>query len=448
MTVTNERYTGYAPESIMTDLGIDGFVPAADPSSATDHRPPIEIAVELKGVFDPLGKAMASSSRPDAILADNPELIDKVMEQPIYRLNFGHQFRRLPWDVALGADLSPIPELQKAVHTAEPGTALDMAIANKRAFVTGLIENYAERHPEVSDHGHPNSPEVLRSSIDYCFFDFDNPFDAEEWKEHERFIESLAPEEQEMVGLSNDIRGWLSHQARIDAPGLRHYEEFLLLKNNYSNTIKEITHMIMPIGEYGVEFAEAVLRAIALMQASADVSVRDLAYDLTVGHEDTLRHHTARAADKAEGSEETTMDTAQEAHISVMQAVAWLTAEKVEGYDDPIDLLEVIVISGNIERLARYLPMGFIGPMNMQGAYIEGGSVPTEDSVKFGDKFEAYLRERRAAYVEKLMKDADHPDGDEKGFKLLGRVCVGSGRNGAIQALAYTLVDMLRSPII
>jgi hypothetical protein len=52
-----------------------------------------------------------------------------------------------------------------------------------------------------------------------------------------------------------------------------------------------------------------------------------------------------------------------------MEVIALLTADRVQGYDDPNVLLEAIIDQGIIEEFTRAIPMGLIGPLVFAGKY-------------------------------------------------------------------------------
>jgi len=206
--------------------------------------------------------------------------------------------------------------------------------------------------------------------------------------------------------------------------------------------MKEFTHLMMPIGEYGEEFGQRVMAAAAVTQIVAE-DVRGMAQIATAGHEATLHTYTARGSDGAGANSYTTMHTVQEGILSVMQAIAFLTAERVEGYDDPSALLSDLVREGLIERLARYTPMGFIGPMTLTNQYVPGAIERTDRGLRFSDAFEALLKERRSRYVTRVMLgEMDQNHGD---YKSSGRMCPVSGRDGGIHAMAASIAALVSS---
>lgn len=129
-----------------------------------------------------------------------------------------------------------------------------------------------------------------------------------------------------------------------------------------------VGYLFMPVGEYGPVFAEKLLRTTTYMVNTTGYTIRPLAATLAKDHENVIRKHTAR------GSDGRPLDTALimmigEGSRSIMEATALLTANKVEGYDDPDVLFEAIVEQGILEQLTRSIPMGVLGPLMFAGKY-------------------------------------------------------------------------------
>jgi len=421
------------------------------PTPQTRHeatlRPPVEITAELRDIFNPLCIAAAEVSQPDAIAAHDPELFDEVVALSEHVLPNKDMFLQLPWDLGLGFDLSELADLKAASKAAR---AIDpFSDDSKRAsaaisdFEERLEASHLARHPELEGYDRREIEALI-----FTWFDRNRSgtFDRGEWEQNQRYMEGLDPADQRAIEASRGIRRNNIGKAKHFSDSMQQTDTFLFAHNRHAQSKNLTSSLVMPVGEYGAEFAQRAVATTALIQAAAHRSIHQLAGQVTEGHEATLHEYTARAHEAPEATAETTMETLQEGIMTIMQSVAILTAEKVDGYDDPIALLEDIVKSGLIERLARYTPMGFVGPMAISGRYMPNSLVRTETGLVFSEDFEEFLRERRDKYMGEYVLRAVSDDTKRKGAQPLGRICPVSGKGGGIQALASTFLALMKSP--
>ncbi len=132
--------------------------------------------------------------------------------------------------------------------------------------------------------------------------------------------------------------------------------------------------MVMPVGEYGPEFATKLLHTTQYSMLHATALTGE-ASELAKGHEVVLKEYTARGRDIADlgsGSAEGLVNTVEEGVLTIAQAAALITAEKVQGYDDPMVLLQDIQAAGLINKLTSTIRMGIAGPFTMAGVYFPG----------------------------------------------------------------------------
>lgn len=134
-------------------------------------------------------------------------------------------------------------------------------------------------------------------------------------------------------------------------------------------------YVILPVGEYGDAWTRRLVHTAVFAKgranpASREVEVREVA----AAHEGVLRRYTARGKNAPADvpAHEVLGYVAEEGVVSSIQTMSLLTAEKVDGYDDPDALLQAIIDNGLIEELTRAIPMGVIAPMALSGTYIPG----------------------------------------------------------------------------
>jgi len=168
--------------------------------------------------------------------------------------------------------------------------------------------------------------------------------------------------------------------------------------------------LVMPIGEYGEQFAERLLRATIVAMEITGQGLEEDATRVVKEHESVLREHTARGQsegkarydydfnllgwDKVTGA--APLATLQEGILSVMQTIALLTANKVPGYDNPDDLLRDIVAQGVIERFTRRVSMGYVGPLTLFGAYYPHPLTTSNGKLELTDELSMILKENKA----------------------------------------------------
>jgi hypothetical protein len=403
------------------------------------------VNTELRDIFNPLCMAAAEVAQPDAIATREPQLFDEVAKLPAHIISNDKMFLTLPWDVAAGSDLSEWVVLKGNIKTTresygglseEHGKALD----DIEDYTHQLEVNYAERHPNAS------AAELRDVGFEIRVrFGGIKSLDTEALKRYENQIARLDPVEQSEIATFRKLQRTNIFKAYWFSDEMQTSEQSVFAHNRHANSNDITSNLAVPIGEYGTEFAQKNVATTALMQAAASANIQQIAAQVTEGHEPTLRQFTARGAEASEVNAATTMETLQEGILSVMQSAAILTQEKVEGYDDPVALLEDIISSDLIERLARYAPMGFVGPMALSGKYWPNSLVRTDSGVTFSEDFEGYLKEQRDKYIGEFVVRANSESLPENVSRAIGRVCPVSGKGGGIQAIAKTYLALMKS---
>lgn len=171
-----------------------------------------------------------------------------------------------------------------------------------------------------------------------------------------------------------NMRSLSSFSGLVDTHATGNFDNFMAMPTSaldvggLSKGLAPVGYLFMPVGDYGSKFAEKLLRTTAGMVNVAGHSLRPLAARLAQEHRDVIVKHTAR------GKDGRPLDTSlivmtQEGARSIMEATALLTANKVEGYDDPDRLFEAIVEQGILEQFTRSIPMGVLGPTAFSGKY-------------------------------------------------------------------------------
>lgn len=211
-----------------------------------------------------------------------------------------------------------------------------------------------------------------------------------------------------------------------------------------------------PEGEYGADFSTALLKTTLYAVDLADATLGSQAARLAEGHEVTIQHHMARG--HQDSKEKRTPDEAlvaavQEGAATVAQVWSGMTAERVAGYDDPVDLVEALTRQGLVEEFTRAVPMGMVGPMTLAGMYfpglvqhVGGGELrlnpDTMRVIKQARTQQVALYATRwAAYREALQQH----DEDAESPEVTGLICPAAFPGGGVAQLARAMAQALRS---
>lgn len=399
-----------------------------------------EATKELRDVFDPLCELTAEVTRPDTVYNSNQEVVEHALMTPIRHIPSSLPSDTLPSDILVDIDLSVLP----AIYEKERRDPLDEdGPSGMGQLVDTIFDNWQQRHPHSATKREFVEGELMRKVL----LRNASSFNMSEWKEWEAYFVGLPEDEQERIDSMRSVRGYNigKWEASALTADMARTAAVAHLHNDMIPSSEVYSDLIVPIGEYGEELATEMLQTTAIMQAVAQKRVHSSAEGLTVGHEDALRTFTARGAGAAEADADSTMAALHEGILSIAQTLAILTCEKVDGYEDPHELVRDIVDAGLVSRLARFSPMGFVGPMALSGRFIAGSLVRTEDGIKFSDEFEQFLKQEKAAYMARLMVESEVEQGADQRlvYHPLGKVCPVANIGGGIDKMSITFRDLL-----
>ena len=386
----------------------------------------LEAKRELNEIFTPLCVEAAHISDPSVITREQPELLDQVhrLVEPLTIANGTvNQASRqmLPWDLFLGHEIYPA-----SGRSIESGNA--------------ILRDFVKRHPEIKDQDEETLEYVKLTwqAFEQIYLDGVHPINEAEWRHNEQFMLGLDPAIQTDVGKMNQFRltGINKNEGWVYDPQtpMRRSDELLFVRNPLGGESFGEKDIILPVGEYGPEFTETLLKTVVIMQDRIRTIMPDSSEQATVGHEAVLGQFTARANPQSSPeisgvSGETTLATLHEGILTIAQALAQLTAEKVDGYDDPYVLMDDIVASGLVELLAARVTLGLVGPMALSGRSVVGSLEKTDNGLVFGAPLDAYLKRKRAQYVEAL-KQLGHVG--PEGTSMTGHTCPVSEKGGGV----------------
>lgn len=428
---------------------------------------------KLREALDPFTKLAAD--RIKANLLTDPEVKESAGQHETYSISYRPEFAILPPGL-FDESIAAFPQ------THEENDALFEAFEQRHAVSGTAVEQqkWGPVHTERASGpiwGFNQLRDTVRSHIIYG-----EPLELDP-KEHTRYEETYKEHiakgtEAHMLELwtyrSREVSknspklGRDKKETRFDrAPG--RFAEFIYthVDVNAPDFISVPSSIVMPVGAYGREFAEKLLRATAVAMEQASHVVDAEASEIAEKYDDVLGRRTARGAAerykdysknifRPEGAEHnptteyTPKAILQEGILSVMQAVALLTADKVPGYDDPDELLDDLVDQGVIERFTRKLPMGYVGPLTLKGAYFPNPLHVEEGRLTFSEPFAEHLRAERKPFIETAltwlaMKHdyADNPDFlkdfDEGSLAIM---CPVASELGGLRAISEAVRDI------
>lgn len=418
-----------------------------------------EASKELHDVFSPLASLVASEVKQE----DAIELFREVDTLPLVILDNQMTMRSLPWDALVGIDelnIVHFKDFKQRYDDAGSKTLGDLmdeySDSYWQPFLNHIVENYRRLHPDMPLRGVHNtqnglSVDAFEWRLDRDFFRPKTPFDFERWKSNETALGQLPENEQREYERYKAVR-WANvnkwHGLKND-PGFVEAKSIVYAHDSDmpEDDANVLNHPIVAVGEYGEEFAQELIRVAMAMNRKAEQVLSPMAEALTEQKADLLTTYTARANENG-ASSRTTKDTVNEGILSIMQVLSILTCEKVEGYDNPIDLVRALVSSGLVEKFARYSPMGMVGPMAIGGYHLPGSVEKEGERLVFSEQLSEYLKKERDAYFGRITVMRAEAEEQLRGQKgegqiYLGATCPVAGKGDGIRQLSDAFVACL-----
>jgi hypothetical protein len=146
-------------------------------------------------------------------------------------------------------------------------------------------------------------------------------------------------------------------------------------------------HLITPVGEYGPEFSEKLVRTSQIMRGvlAKDQTLRKESAELIKEGRLLLEKETARMASHQQekiSAELAPVSSALEGVLSLHQLFASVLTKKVPGAETGTDALRELIFNGEnksglVSELTTRHPMGVVGPMALSGSHFPGGLIRT-----------------------------------------------------------------------
>ena len=179
----------------------------------------------------------------------------------------------------------------------------------------------------------------------------------------------------------------------LNGPHFGRSQEFLWVNANKDQAQEfgvlhtPISTLATPIGEYGPEFAEKLLRTTQLMMqfARKDRDLRNLSRKVYADGKDLLKEAAARSRGfEAEGATQsglTPLSTTLEGIQSLHHLFTMLLVNKAPGIETGEEALRQVIFGshGAVSEATSRLPLGLIGPMNITGRHFHQPLVRAPD---------------------------------------------------------------------
>lgn len=227
----------------------------------------------------------------------------------------------------------------------------------------------------------------------------------------------------------------------------------LIPEDGRTISVRELPQM--PVGEYGKETAERLAQTVTFLGDFIRTSpIIDASIDKITASEGTnelLRKHTMRTRESFEDDNPAHLknglsDALIGGILSMAQVIAFLTAEKIEGYDTFDALVADILDSDVLEEFARLAPVGYIGPTTLGGIYIPHALDTTGPKLTLSKQMKEYLGAMHRGYLldqAYAWKDYDDDPKNHVMPRTLGLTCPASEPHGAIASLRPVMKSLL-----
>ncbi len=403
------------------------------------HRDSYDIGREI---FDPLGKEIANRLEED--IAAEPETFRKQSENYALSLEIPLDLPKwLPPTLFMGSETNELPaNAEEAERLAD----------EYFEYSESLLKDVHGIHPTG-----PYSREKVRETLAEAALGRIT-LNQSTWQAYEAAYELEAARGTYLLGFQSDNRhGNIdSFNRRFDPnllPEMKQAETYVYgsAAVTYWNkqTGNSIGTVMMPVGEYGSEFAGKLVRLTTLtMDYSANNFLEEAraAVD-NEDREDYILNHSARGPyiGSTHGAAESALATVAEGTLSIGQTLGLLTAEKVPGYETGEELIAAIFDQGIVRDVTRLLSLGLIGPLNLSGNHFPGflqsdasGKLSLDPGIK------QTLETLQAEWIRLVYTNWQQtPENGRNANGGYGLVCPANTPRGAIASMSHAMAKLM-----
>lgn len=251
--------------------------------------------------------------------------------------------------------------------------------------LTRFMDSFWERHLRLHAsipgfHAHATFPEHrdnLTATLRYRMEHGTN-IDPDDWAQYQNSYQAQLERGFFTLGHNAAIMNlpWITEGA--DVRGIFEYAQgrqksYLLASMSSPHRIG--LYLRIPIGQYGYDFADRLIRTTSFMYdfIENDKELRADLWKRFGAHSQVISKHTDRGLlnGRLYSAEESMLTSSQEGIGSMLEAINLATAERVEGLEAD-DLLAGIVHDDIINKITLLAPLGVAGAASTFGVYYPG----------------------------------------------------------------------------
>lgn len=342
---------------------------------------------ELQEAFtEPL---LALAARVEAYVEEYPEEVNAIANwRPADKVPYG--VHDLP------------PNLYE--HCNNPAPFIPASTHELSRFMDSFWERHLRLHASTPGfHAHAIFPEFrdnltanLRQRMEQ-----DNGINLEEWATYQQSYRTQLERGFYTLGHNTAVMNlpWITEGA--DVRGVFEYatgrqKSYLLAGMSSPHRIG--LYLRVPVGEYGYDFADRLIRTTSFMYdfIENDTELKADLWRQFGHHGKVISEHTDRGLlnGRLYSAEESMLTASQEGIGSMLEAINLATAERVGDYTAD-DLLAGVVRHDIVNKITLLAPLGVAGATSLFGTYIPGVLEADHDRLTVGPAFTTNLQEIR-----------------------------------------------------
>ncbi len=308
---------------------------------APDKKEAVEHLRVLRNVLTPFIGDYVSSVRENGVSKPNPEFLELEEYKPEMSPNYSSLTSCMDF---LGFGMNELPSLLRNQEIGGIGYKEFLRRTNRKD--SPMSEIHFENHIEVI---------------------------IEEMKKGFN-SESVSPLFAQVAAFAEHNAGHLNNEQEIwdKKFKVKNAPQILFGKSWSKENSKMLPpFVVIPVGEYGPTVAKKIYETVEIMLKSTSV-LEEKSAQLVEAHKDIFAK-TARGEEDLRLLNDMSMaalKALQEGIVTLGQAVAQLSSEKKDGYDDSEKFIEDLIKAELPNQLGYLAPPGYIGPFSLMGKYL------------------------------------------------------------------------------
>lgn len=174
---------------------------------------------------------------------------------------------------------------------------------------------------------------------------------------------ALAPEAREQIDLitGSQNRNTLKFISKGYAFETKKFDRYIFDPQSSLKAEIPTPNVMVPVGQYGSEFASKLYRAISIFLECAQNSIKAEAQAVDEEYAALIHHHTGR---------HNSLQTMMESILSLKDAIVLCMAVMNPERDTPDDFFKKVINNDLPTKLARIVPMGTVSPLVLSGRFM------------------------------------------------------------------------------